>query len=84
MRRDQRELQLMSTETFMRKVAEDVVWLADSSEGLDAWLNRHSGSSSAPSRATRSFAMGVYGDDDKASLFNACLILEVDKHLRAA
>ena len=68
----------------MCKVAHNIVRMAQDTEGLESWLNRHSGSINAPSLATRRYALEVYGDSMEASLFNAYMILEVDKYTKAA
>ncbi len=68
-----------SSDEFMRKVANEVVRLAHSSEGLESWMKRHSCSTHAPGCVTRKYADDLFGDSMEASLFNTCLILEVDR-----
>ena len=75
---------LISSDEFMSKVANDVVRMADKSEGLESWLYRHSGSITSPSHATRRYAYDLFGDSMEASLFNACLVLEVDRLTKSA
>ena len=74
---------LTSTE-FSVQIARDLIKLASNDEGIEIWLAQHGGSLDVPSRATRRIAYDLFGDSTEACLFNAALVLEVDRQGAAA
>lgn len=64
---------------FVSQLGHDLVRLAESQEGLEAWLASHGGTIAFPSTATRGLSAEMYGDTEEAALMNAAMTFEIDK-----
>jgi len=68
----------VSSEKFLKLLAHDIVRMAVESEGLENWLKKHSGTLTAPGRATRKYAQSLFREDADAALLNTHMSLHID------
>lgn len=69
---------------FIGEIARDMVRLAASAEGLEAWPAANAVSTGSCAVLGHRIADAVYGDEEEAAVFRCAMTLELDAHVGRA